>query len=389
MVKEVLLEVLTAASLFFLNPLLVATLIAAVFLGYTRVKRERRSFRVRLMPGFTELQRLLSESWPYAIILSILLSGVGLVVDSGWLVLFCIAAFVGLLSFNYKIMSPIYFVAVAFFAIYFMEKYVGNFVFRGWSPTDVDLFGDLAITVAIIAGLLLVTEGFLIKRFGDRDTSPYLKKTKRGLHATVFKTKRLWLLPVLFLVPGELVSSYLPYWPQFTLGQSAYTFVPVPLIIGFSQVFRSSYPTIIIPKIGRGVIAIGTVVFVLGISAIWLPVLGVVAILVGVVGRVTYSIVLSLRERSGAFIVSPKSTGVVIAGVLPDSPGDKMGLLSGECIRSVNGLEVTNEKELYDAIQINAAHCRLQVLGRDGEVRLMQQVIYRHDHHRLGILVIR
>ena len=102
-----------------------------------------------------------------------------------------------------------------------------------------------------------------------------------------------------------------------------------------------------------------------------------------------FSIVVSIRERSGAFIVAPKSTGVVIAGVLPDSPGDKMGLLPGECIRSVNGLEVTNEKELYDAIQINAAHCRLQVLGRDGEVRLMQQVIYRHDHHRLGILVIR
>ena len=389
MVKEVLLEVLTAASLFFLNPLLVATLIAAVFLGYTRVKRERHSFRVRLMPGFTELQRLFSESWPYAIILSILLSGVGLVVDSGWLVLFCIAAFVGLLSFNYKIMSPIYFVAVAFFTIYFLERFAGDFVYRGWSPTDVDLFGDLAITVAIIAGLLLVIEGFLIKRFGDRDTSPFLKKTKRGLHATVFKTKRLWLLPVLFLVPGELVSAYLPYWPQFTLGQSAFTFIPVPLIIGFSQVIRSSYPNIIFPKIGRGVIAIGTVVFVLGVSAIWLPILGVVAILVGVVGRVAYSIVISLRERSGAFIVAPKSTGVVIAGVLPDSPGDKMGLLSGECIRSVNGQEVTNEKELYDAIQINAAHCRLQVLGRDGEVRLMQQVIYRHDHHRLGILVIR
>ena len=58
MVKDVLLEVLTAASLFFLNPLFVATLIAAVFLGYMRVKRERRSFRVRLMPGFTELKRL-------------------------------------------------------------------------------------------------------------------------------------------------------------------------------------------------------------------------------------------------------------------------------------------------------------------------------------------
>ncbi|WP_172369913.1 PDZ domain-containing protein [Sporosarcina jiandibaonis] len=389
MVKDILLEVLTAASLFFLNPLFVATLIAAVFLGYMRVKRERRSFRVRLMPGFTELKRLLSESWPYAIILSILISGAGLAVDSGWLVLFCIAAFVGLLSFYYKIMSPIYFAAVAYFIIFFMERYASDFVYRGWSPANVDLFGDLVVTVAIIAGLLLVAEGFLISRYGERDTSPFLKKTKRGLQATAFKTKRLWLLPVLFIVPGDLIQAYLPYWPQFTLAENAFTFVPVPLIIGFSQVIRSSYPNIAFPRIGRGVIVIGTVVFALGVSAIWMPVLGVAALLFGVAGRAVFSVIVSVQERSGAFVVAPKSTGVVIAGVLPNSPGDKMGLLPGECIRSVNGLEVMNEKELYDAIQINAAHCRLQVLGRDGEVRLMQQVIYRHDHHRLGILVIR
>ena len=67
----------------------------------------------------------------------------------------------------------------------------------------------------------------------------------------------------------------------------------------------------------------------------------------------------------------------MIAGVLPDSPGEKMGLVPGECIRSVNGIQVNNEKELYDAIQINAAHCRMQVIDRNGEVRLMQQVIYQ------------
>ena len=89
------------------------------------------------------------------------------------------------------------------------------------------------------------------------------------------------------------------------------------------------------------------------------------------------------------YIAAPRTTGVVIAGVLPNSPGEKMGLLPGEIIRSVNGQDVSNEKELYDAIQINAAHCRLQVLDRDGEARLMQQVIYRHDHHRLGLLVVR
>ena len=153
MVKDVLLEVLTAATLFFLNPLLVATLIAAVFLGYMRVKRERRSFKVRFIPGFTELKRLLSDAWPFAIILSVIISGAGLVVDSGWLVLFCIAAFVGLLSFNYKIMSPIYIVAVAYFTIFFMKSYASDFVYRGCSPANVVLFGDIAVTVACLAGL--------------------------------------------------------------------------------------------------------------------------------------------------------------------------------------------------------------------------------------------
>ena len=111
--------------------------------------------------------------------------------------------------------------------------------------------------------------------------------------------------------------------------------------------------------------------------------------MLGVVCRAAISIAAWGRDRLGGFAVAPSPAGVVIAGVVPGSPGEKMGLLPGEYIRSVNGLKVSNEKELYDAIQLNAAHCRLQVIDRNGEVRLMQQVIYRHDHHRLGLLVVR
>lgn len=65
-----------------------------------------------------------------------------------------------------------------------------------------------------------------------------------------------------------------------------------------------------------------------------------------------------------------------------------MGLLRGEVIRKVNGIAITNESELYEAIQVNAAHCRLEVLDHNLEVRLRQHVIFRHDHHRLGLLVV-
>ncbi|MER2089471.1 MAG: PDZ domain-containing protein [Sporosarcina sp.] len=389
MSEKMMFDVLEAVGLFFLNPLFIAVLITSVAVGYFRVKKERRNFRVRLLPGLTELKRLLAESWPYALVLSILISVAGLTVDPGWLVLFSAAALIGLLSFYYKITSPIYFAAAAFFALYFMGDYAGGFTFRGWTPGQVDLLGELAVTIPIIAGLFLVAEGLLISRHSVRYASPFLMHTNRGLRAAAFKTKRLWLLPVVFLVPGDMISAFIPYWPQFTLGGHAFSFVPVPVIIGFTQVARSLYPDVLFPKVGRAVIWTGVSVIIVGFAALWMPILGWASLLIGVVCRAVISIIASGRERKGGFAVAPRPTGVVIAGVVPDSPGEKMGLLPGEVIRSVNGIQVNNEKELYDAIQLNAAHCRLQVIDRAGEARLMQQVIYRHDHHRLGLLVVR
>lgn len=382
-------DIVEAVALFFLNPLFIAVLFTAVALGYFRVKKERRSFKVRLLPGLTELKQLLAESWPYALVLSVLISGAGLVADPGWLVLFSAVALIVLLSFYYKATSPIYFAAAAFFALYFIEKYMGNFSFHGWTPGQADLLGDLAVTIPVIAGLFLIVEGLLISRHTVRYASPTLVHTNRGLRAAAFKTKRLWLLPVVFLIPGDMISAYVPYWPQFTLGERAFSFIPVPVIIGFSQVARSLYPNVLFPKIGHAVARTGGAVVIVGLAALWLPILGWVALLIGVVCRAAITVIASLRDNRGGFAVAPRQAGVVIAGVVPGSPGEKMGLLPGECIRTVNGLQVSNEKELYDAIQLNAAHCRLQVIDRDGEVRLMQQVIYRHDHHRLGLLVVR
>lgn len=389
MSEHVVVDLLKAIALFFLNPVWLIAIVVAVGLGYFRVKRERQSFHVRLHPGLTEMKKLLVESWLPALVLSVVISGVGLTVDVGWLVLLSALAIVSMISFYYQSASPIYFTALAFFGLLALQQFTDNFSIRGWAPADIDLFGDMALTVPVIAGLFLIAEGFLIRRVAATYASPFLTKTNRGLRAAAFKSKRLWLLPVVFLVPGDFMSAFVPYWPQLTLGASAFSLIPVPIIIGFSQIARASFPDILFPKIGQAVIWIGAIVVFVGAFAWWMPMLGWIALIIGVVGRAILSIVVAVRERKGGFVGAPQSTGVMIAGILPDSPGEKLGLVPGECIRTVNGIQVSNEKELYDAIQVNAAHCRLQVIGRDGEVRLMQQVIYRHDHHRLGLLVVR
>ncbi|WP_432357632.1 PDZ domain-containing protein [Sporosarcina sp. UB5] len=389
MSEQVLMDLLEAIALFFLNPVWLIAIVAAVGLGYFRVKRERRSFLVRLHPGLTEMKRLLAESWLPALIVSVLISGIGLTVDIGWIVLFSAVAILVMLSFYYQIASPIYIAAIAFFGLYALQQWGSDFAYRGWMPSDVDLFGNMALTVPVIAGLFLIVEGVLVRRHSAAYASPFLTQTNRGLRAAAYKSKRLWLLPVVFLVPGDMLSAYAPYWPQFTLGASAFSFLPVPIVIGFSQVARASFPDVLFPKVGQAITVIGAVVIAVGAFAWWMPVLGWAALLIGVIGRAMLTLLVTIRERNGGFAAAPQSTGVIIAGILPESPGEKLGLLPGECIRTVNGIQVSNEKDLYDAIQVNAAHCRLQVIGRDGEVRLMQQVLYRHDHHRLGLLVVR
>lgn len=390
MSSEFLNNAIDAILYFLLNPVWLLAMLAAVVLGYMRVKRERASFMIRVLPGLTELKRILSESWLHGLVVSLVLAGAGLVVEWNWILLFSAAMFVLLLTFYYKLASPVYYAAIALFGLLAIDRWAPGFALGDWFRVEeFDLFGELAVTVPIIAGLLLIVEGLLIGRFASRHASPLLTPTNRGLRGAVYKTKLLWLVPIVLVVPGEMVAEYVPYWPQFTLGAKEFSFVPVPLVIGFSQIARASYPDELFPKVGQAVAWLGAAVAFIGVAAIWMPILGWAALLTGVVCRAFISILTSVRERSKPLLLAPQSSGVVVVSVLEDSPAEKMGIAAGDVIRSVNGISVHDEKELYNAIQVNAAHCRLQVVGRDGEVRLMQQVLYRHDHFRLGLLVVR
>ncbi len=52
----------------------------------------------------------------------------------------------------------------------------------------------------------------------------------------------------------------------------------------------------------------------------------------------------------------------------------------------MNGVEVHTKQELYEALQINAAHCKLEVLDHQNELRLTQHVVYSKDHHQIGLI---
>ena len=389
MVQEILIELVKGIGRFFLHPAVYITLLFSILIGYVRVKRERRQFRTRLQWGWTETKRFLLDGLVWALILSIISVAIGLVIPNSWLWIYSLWMILFVLLFTYQFGSAVYTIALGMATVYAMYTFSWSFNVFSWNVSGLDILENGIIPIAIIAGLLLIVEGVLIQKHSAMHASPKLVTTARGMEAIVYHVKRLWLLPILLIIPGDVIPTYLPYWPQFSLGETSFSLILFPFVIGFQQKSQHSLPIHFFVGYGKIVWQLGIVITIIAAIGYFEPLVSAIALLVGVIARLLITIIKYQQEKTGNYAVSPQSHGVMIAGVLSGSPAEKMGLLIGERIVKVNGQKVENEQELYEAVQINAAHCRLEVLDSNGELRLRQHILFRHDHYRLGLILVR
>lgn len=389
MVQEVLIELAKGIGRFFLHPAVYITLLFSILIGYVRVKRERRQFRTRLLWGWTETKHFLLDGIVWALILSVISVAIGLVIPNSWLWIYSVWMILFILLFTYQFGSTVYTIALGAATVYAMYTFNWSFDVFSWTVSGLDILQDGIVPIAIMAGLLLIVEGVLIQRHGATQASPKLVTTARGMEAIVYHVKKLWLLPILLIIPGDVIPSYLPYWPQFSLGETTFSLILFPFVIGFQQKSQHSLPIHFFVEYGKIVWQLGIVITLIAAIGYFEPLVSAIALLIGLIARLLITIIKYQQEKTGNYAVSPQSNGVMIAGVLSGSPAEKMGLLIGERIVKVNGQKVENEQELYEAVQINAAHCRLEVLDSNGELRLRQHILFRHDHYRLGLILVR
>lgn len=375
---------ITAIGQFFINPLLYVATLAAIFLGYRRVKQERRQFHTRIRFGWTELGSLLKESFPYAIVLSILFVVAGLVVSKANLIFIMLISIMACVAQLYRALSPAYVLPIAVGIIILCQQY------NVTMPYAINVDQPISLTaIIIVMALLLMTEGILLRYYYRHGITPILHKTKRGMNALDYHLRKVWLLPLFFVIPGQDIAAWLPYWPQFTLGGTTFTLVLFPYIIGVDTASRRQLPQQYFKQLGKHVLWLGIITLVSAVLVYYNEWMGYIVIIAAFIWRLLITVILQSKEKSAGYAVAPSAKGIVIAAVLPDSPAEKMGLQIGECIVKVNGQAVHTEDELYEALQINAAYCRLEVLDIDGEIRYTQHAVFMNDHYRIGILAAR
>lgn len=377
--------IIESIKYFMMNPIWLFALVSLILVGYVRVKRERSQFYTRIESGLDEMKEGMFKGIGVGILASILFVGIGIVVSPLYLLLLTGVLLILLFFFNFIFLSAIYPLIITFFAMFFFLQVEEGLTLFGTTFEQSISMNQLAISLLFISAILLMGESILLLHLMKRSPSPHLKKTARGRYVGAFRMKQLWLVPILFIIPGSWVEA-LPYWPQLNYGETSFAFVLFPYIIGFQRQWLSTYPKEGLQIERKRLIQLSFLSLILGVVSLIYVDLAIYAL--GVVGlfALLRSFIALMKERKDEAFVKPLNEGLPIVGVLPNSPAEQMGLQIGEVIRSVNQQVVHDEKEFYEAVQKNAAHCRLQVLGRDQEIRLEQTVLFEQDHFKLGLL---
>jgi hypothetical protein len=375
-------EALRGIGRLWTQPLFYYGIALALAVGWRRVKRERSYFHIRVHDMFQESKFFWRHGLAAGAVLSLAAVMAGMVVPRGTILLIAIVTILIGFTMQMRLLSPAYTIGLAFFIISLF----------GHRPALLRFFPGLSGTnmtaLAILLALLLFVEAWLILRNGAAETSPQLATSKRGLTVGEHWSQRLWLVPVLLPVTGELPSP-LSWWPLFPAGDGGYSLMLVPFLLGFSQRMQGMLPHVAVRLAGQRVLLLAAVVSALAVVSYWYVPLAVVAVALAFFGREWLAFFQHRQDRSQPPYFAKREQGLVILGVLPHSKAEKMALQIGDVIVKANGMPVKTETEFYEALQRNRAFCKLEVVDDEGEVRFVQGALYEDEHHELGLLFVK
>lgn len=371
----------------FMNPVFYMAFILSFVLAFRRIHKERLHFHTRVYDVVTNLYQMLIPGLIAGFILYGLFIGLGLMLSEGIIVLLMAVTMLFGLTLRPRFLSPAFVIFFTTVMIVFMPKWeVKNYaVLNRWMEgIQVAFLPYLFLLMTIF----LIVEAMLIMFQAKRSSSPRRVIGKRGKPIGGFATESLWLVPTFLLIPGSGLER-LEWWPFFGMGES-FAFIFVPFLIGYEQFQTYDLPVRALRRDGKRLAVIAFVALPLAVFALlydWLVIAFLGMALLSFCRVALYVHERKQNERRPAFYTL-HNQGVQILAIVPKSPAADMNVKVGEVIRRVNGIEVNNAIQFYEALQTSPTFFKLDVLDEHGELRFEQRALYENEHHALGLLFV-
>jgi cytochrome b561 len=383
--NDFLSECLKAVGMFFLHPLLYVFFLTSLVIGYIRVKKERKNFSFRIYNTTYELKTSIWNGLLLGFAFSIITLGIGIMVPVELLYVIGLITILVMLTLQVQWMSGAYLVGISLFLVTLVPASV--------LPNQIQDLVEYAKaihfqSITILVGLLLLIEGILIQLNASKKSNPLLVESKRGRKIGAHSVKRLWLVPLFLLIPTGPITSDISWWPVLHIGHTSYSIVLVPFSIGFYQVVRGSIANETVKMIGRQICLLSILVIAGGALSFYSNIIAYATLAIAIVGRELITYLQRNRDENSPSIFTSRERGLVVLGILSGSPAEKMDVHVGETITKVNGQIIKSITEFYEALQINRAYCKLEVIDLNAQIRITQGAVYEGQHHELGFLFV-
>jgi hypothetical protein len=389
---ELLNQLAQAAGQLLLQPFYYIGIIIIILQYRRQITLERKLFHTKLHSIIHESWRMLLWGWICGIAASFLMAfiGVSLQMDGVYL-LWAISLILLIIRVRYLnvaysagILGLLHWLIHLFPQL--LDQTSGNWLYVTLSELHIP---SLLVVVAITHFL----EAILLRLQGNRLASPTLVEGKRGKIVGGYQLQSYWPIPLFLLMPVAGGTLNLPWKPLFASGIDAaaangsWGFIALPIILGFTEFTQSRLPADKIRQSSSMLILYACVILVSAVLSYYWSFFILVASLLTLLLHEALVFYSDWKESRQSPLFIHNELGLKILAVLPGSSAAELGLQAGEIIHKVNSIAVRTKQELHQAMGINPAFCRLEVINLAGHTKFVSKAIYAGDHHELGMLL--
>ncbi|BBH23942.1 cell division topological determinant MinJ [Paenibacillus baekrokdamisoli] len=264
-----------------------------------------------------------------------------------------------------------------------------------------DWFGHMMTSLSQldIPGLLFLVaimhlaEALLVRWQGARFASPLFLEGKRGKLVGGYALQGYWPVPMFMLAPaaaGSGAHMMLPWSTWFgdsSMWSNGFTMIGFPMMIGFTELTRTMLPQAKARIASQSLLIYGICLGSIAIGAVYWSPLTLLAALCSLLLHEAIILWSNFKETTTSPFFVHDERGLRILAVIPGTPAESMGIKVGEVLQKVNGMRVRSKEELYTALHINSAFCKLEVLNLEGHVKFVHRARYAGEHHQLGVVL--
>ncbi len=384
--------------LYLIQPVFLIGLVYAQFNRNKRVHYTREHFRVNFNRKNFELKDYLLKGLLPGIILSLLSLFIGIPLTIEWYLVYQLLTIILLVVAGSRFIHPLFTFPMNIFILYGLN-FAGidlpfsklNQIFNQQTyliNQTANQLPTLTMNLLVFATLILLVSTFAMNSRDEHKIYPMLKTSKRGKTVAKYQKNSLWALPLMVIVPGEVIEPFADWWPLLNIKGNQYAFLLLPLLVGFHYTVSTQF-------LEEATTALQTEFRYLAISGVLLsiisyfyPRLSIWSMLLLFLGGLFILVRHRRRENMWSFRYGPADEGLRVIAIRQNSPAERLDLAIGDVILDFNDQELTDMEEYYKTLAHNRSYAKMRIRRKDGEIVIAETPLYDDDYNNLGLLLL-